>query len=156
MHKCKDVVVAVFKFLAIIAFSVMLISAGVQVIARYVFHNSPMWTEELARYMFITASMCAAVVALDRKGHMAVDILTANAEGGKKKFFDCFAAICGIIFCVLVTKYGIELAMKTYSQPSPAMHIPIGLVYATIPAGCIGMLIVSVVQLIDSIKGEES
>ncbi len=149
MKKIKDAVVWVFKGLAVLCFSVMIFSATIQVFCRYVLQNSPMWTEELARYMFIAASLSAAVVAMDMGSHMEVDIITAKLHENPKKMLRLITYVLIIAFCAAVTKFGVELSMKTMSQPSPAMHIPIGLVYATIPIGCLGMILVAVEKIME-------
>lgn len=152
MKRFKDVVVKIFELLAIICFSIMLISTTVQVIGRYVFHNSPMWTEELARYMFVAAAMCGAVVAMDRGAHMEVDIITAKMTGYVKKTVKIFSQIVVLIVCAFIIYLGLQLASKTFSQPSPSLHMPIGLVYGAIPVGCIGMFIVVAERMIGTFK----
>ncbi|MEA4964662.1 MAG: TRAP transporter small permease [Oscillospiraceae bacterium] len=151
MKKVKDGLVTVYKIIATVSFSVMLISAAVQVFCRYVLGNSPMWTEELARYMFITASMAAAVVALDLGSHMVVDLVTSKLKGNVKVVMEVLSLLLIMVFCLVTSRLGIELCQKTMSQPSPAMHIPMGLVYATIPMGCIGMLVIALEQLLEKI-----
>ena len=125
----------------------MIIAAAVQVFCRFVLKDSPIWTEELARYMFITASMAAAVVALDMGSHMAVDLVTSKLNDKAKRVLEIISYILIVVFCVVTSILGIRLGMKTWSQTSPAMHIHMGLVYYTIPMGCIGMTLVALEKL---------
>jgi TRAP-type C4-dicarboxylate transport system permease small subunit len=48
---------------AVLALLVMVFAAGYQVIARYIFHAPPVWTEELARRSMVWAGMLGASVA---------------------------------------------------------------------------------------------
>jgi TRAP-type C4-dicarboxylate transport system permease small subunit len=45
----------------------MLLTVGLQVLARYVFFSPPSWTEELARYLMIWAGLLGATVAFYRR-----------------------------------------------------------------------------------------
>lgn len=154
MKKFKDIVVKIFVLLAIICFSIMLVSTTVQVIGRYVFQNSPMWTEELARYMFVASAMCGAVVAMDRGAHMEVDILTVQMKGHVKKTVKIFTQVVVLITCGFIIYLGFQLAAKTFSQPSPSLHLPMGLVYGAIPVGCLGMFIVVAENMLETFKND--
>ena len=48
---------------AVVALAVMVFAAGYQVVARYIFHAPPVWTEELARRSMVWAGMLGASVA---------------------------------------------------------------------------------------------
>ena len=51
---------------------------SVQVFARYVLNNTPPWTEELCRYLFVWASFLGACVAMRRAAHLGVDSLVVR------------------------------------------------------------------------------
>lgn len=54
-------------FCAVAAVLVMIFAAGYQVIARYVFFDPPVWTEELARRAMVWAGMLGASVAFHER-----------------------------------------------------------------------------------------
>jgi len=52
---------------------VITVLVSVQVFARYVLNNTPPWSEELCRYLFVWASFLGACVATERAAHLGVD-----------------------------------------------------------------------------------
>ena len=46
------------------ALAVMVFAAGYQVVARYIFHAPPVWTEDLARRSMVWAGMLVAIVPI--------------------------------------------------------------------------------------------
>jgi len=52
---------------AALLLTAMLLTVGLQVVARYVFFSPPSWTEELARYFMIWAGLLGATVAFYRR-----------------------------------------------------------------------------------------
>ena len=51
---------------------------SVQVFARYVLNNTPPWSEELCRYLFVWASFLGACVAMRRAAPLGVDSLVVR------------------------------------------------------------------------------
>ena len=57
---------------AVIALLVMILAAAYQVIARYVFHAPPVWTEELARRAMVWSGLLGASVAFYERSDVCV------------------------------------------------------------------------------------
>src|SRR3712207_1217035 len=57
-------------------FGVMVVSCAAQVIWRYLFNDPLVWSEELARYVFIWISYISAWVAWKSRSHIALDAVT--------------------------------------------------------------------------------
>jgi len=69
------------NWVSIISITAMLFIIFLQVIFRYVLHNSLTFSEELARYLFVwTVFMGSAVVARDN-GHIVVGALVQKLKG---------------------------------------------------------------------------
>src|SRR5258705_1122430 len=56
----------------------MTVLVSVQVFARYVLNDTPPWSEELCRYLFVWASFLGACVAMRRAAHLGVDSLVVR------------------------------------------------------------------------------
>lgn len=48
---------------AAICFSAMLVFIAIQVVARYIFHDPPTWTEELARFAMVWGGLLGATIS---------------------------------------------------------------------------------------------
>ena len=70
--------VAAARGLAGLLIGAITVLVTVQVFARYVLNDTPPWSEELCRYLFIWASFLGACVAMGRAAHLGVDSLVAR------------------------------------------------------------------------------
>src|SRR5262252_6891073 len=61
---------------------IITVLVSVQVFARYVLNNTPPWSEELCRYLFVWASFLGACVAMRRAAHLGVDSLVVRLPTG--------------------------------------------------------------------------
>ena len=50
----------------------------IQVIMRYIFHNSLSWSEELARYLFLYLIWIGAAYAVKRESHLRIQIILSK------------------------------------------------------------------------------
>lgn len=106
-----------------------------QVIARYVFNNSLYWSEELILYALIAMSFLTASMGVRYAAHISVEALYAFVGPRISRGLHYVAALLGIIFSCVLIYYGTRLHLNTMKmgQLSPAMRIPVGLVYLVIP-----------------------
>ena len=73
--KFLDILEKIQIVLLTVSVPAMVLIMFYQVIMRYVFANSPAWSEELVRYLFIFNVMMAAAIAVRRNSHLQIDIL---------------------------------------------------------------------------------
>jgi C4-dicarboxylate transporter DctQ subunit len=121
----------------------MVIILFIQVISRFVFSSSLSWSEELARYMFIwMIYLCLGSVAL-RGEHIVIDVLILRMGPRLRRSVLTLALLIAFALNVLVlwTATDIALVFQQLGQTSPALSLPMWLVYAALP---VGMLISAV------------
>ncbi len=110
-------------------FGVIIISIAAQVFFRYVFNNSLSWSEELAAYLFTWLIFIGAALAIRDKAHISVpfflNLLPAFLRTALKRIH--FVLI--FLVFILVTFLGFELVVRTSGMKSPAMQLPLNLVY---------------------------
>jgi len=117
-------------------FSVFLIF--LQVVMRYVFRNSLSWSEELARYVFLWQIWLGASFAVKEHRHLRIEMIVEKLHGRNRQFFELFVLLVWFGFSVFLALKGSELSMLLFKrgQVSPAMRIPMGFAYASVPVGC--------------------
>jgi len=123
--------------------AVMVLNVLWQVFTRFVIGTPSSFTDELARYLMIWVGVLGAAYISGRKMHVAIDLLPTklNKEGQIK--LKIFVNILIILFCIgALIIGGLRLVYITYilEQYSPALQIPLALVYLVIPIS--GILIV--------------
>jgi len=105
-----------------------------QVFFRYVVNDALTWAEEAARYLLVLTTFLGASVAMRRRAHMTVGLLAARFAGGARRAVDLAVQAVSCIVYVVLVWYGGVLARANFDQFSPAMSIPIGVIYLMIPA----------------------
>lgn len=130
------------RFLALLMV-VMTVDVLWGVFTRYTLGNQASWSEELARFLLIWIGILGAAYASGQNMHLAIDLLSPKLEGRKKKLLanTIRMVIITFAFCVLVVG-GFRLIYITHvlGQTSPALQIPMTIVYAAIPLA--GVLVV--------------
>jgi TRAP-type C4-dicarboxylate transport system permease small subunit len=127
----------------------MTVIVGYQVFRRYVMNASLIWSEEAARYLMVWITFLGSSVALSRDGHIKVTIAIDRLP---KRSFHLVAlgSYAVVSFTLLViTSYGLKLAITNMHQLSPALQMPIGIVYFCLPIGGSLMML----QMVERIWG---
>lgn len=151
MQFLSNLINYVDKFCKAIMFSlfvVMVITTFLQILFRYVFSAPLVWSEELSRYCLIWLTFIGAAVGIRAKIHVAVEALTRLFPETLKLLVIRFNYALIVLFAASLAKYGFELTSLNMKQLSPAMHIPIGLIYAAVPTGGILILIFAIEKFI--------
>ena len=120
------------------------------VVARYVFHEPFVWSDELASILFLWLSMLGAVIALRRGAHMRMTALVVHCRPQTQFFLDVFALAAALVFLVLLMMPALEYAMEESFIVTPAMEISNSWRAAALPAGTALMILVCVVRLLRS------
>ncbi len=127
----------------IVIMSVMVINVLWQVFTRYVMGTPSSFTDELARYLMIWIGVLGAAYVSGKNMHVAIDVLPSklNKLNQKKLAKVVDVIIISFVFFALIVG-GIRLVYLTYilEQHSPALQIPLALVYLVLPLS--GLLII--------------
>ena len=120
---------------------------GIQVIMRYVFHNSLAWSEELARYMFIWMVYVGISYGVKRNKHISIDVVHNLLPARAAALLSIVADLIFLGFAVLVVMHGSEIVSRVLlsTQNSPALEIPMWMVYSAVPLG-FGIVCLRLVQ----------
>jgi len=140
--------------LLIIFSSAMVISTFLQVIFRYLFNSPLFWSEELSRYCFVWVVFVGAAIAMKRGAHIGVDYFEMKLPSRFKNYLKIAVNILIIFFLVITIYQSMLVVIVNMSQCSPAMKIPMGLIYLAIPVGLslmLGYIIITNHKLLNSI-----
>lgn len=150
----KGIVSAIDKGTVVILVALTCVMVSItfaQVFARYVLTNPLHWSEELARYCFVWIVFIGAGAALKRGAHIAVDFFVMHLSKRSIRVLSIPVKALMAIFLVVVIVNAIPVIKKNMSQLSPAIGIPMGIVYLAIPIGAAIMLIYTLDDLIELI-----
>jgi len=130
----------------------MTVVVVLQVICRYLLGAALTWSEEFARFGLVWITFLGAGIALRRKAHVGVQAIVGLFSPGARKIVQVFTIFAVVGFLVIATFKGMELALFNMKQYSPAMGLPMGLVYLAIPSGCLVLIIQLAEQLLDLLR----
>ena len=146
---CGDKILTFYTMLSCCSFIVVIFATAVQVVSRYVFNASVSWSEELARYAFVCATLLGAPLAVRKGADASMGVIqNALSDKGKKIQLMIVNGVIGLTAGVLIP-YGISMALAVHGRPSAAMGIPMGLMYMFIPVSAIGVLTQAAVRIFE-------
>lgn len=116
-------------WLLIALFVAMIAACLAQVIWRYIFANPLVWSEELARYLFIWISYLSAWLAWKYRAHIALDAVTMLAPPRILKLSVWLVEAIILAFCLYTLPAGFQIVSLTQWQPSAVLELPMSYVY---------------------------
>ncbi|MCL2852331.1 MAG: TRAP transporter small permease [Defluviitaleaceae bacterium] len=125
----------------------MMILICVQVFFRYVLSASIPWSEELGRYIFIWMSFLGVVAVYYKGSHVAFDILPNKLTGVYKKGLNLLIIALTVILAAAILMSGIRMVGIGTLQRSPALSLPMHMVFMVLPASGALMLYFSLRKL---------
>lgn len=142
----------IFTVLVILV-SVMVTVGTMQVFWRYILKSSLFWSEEIMRYLNIWTIFLGVSLGIPRKLHVAIEALLNALKGTNKKVVTLIIHSIGVVFFMLLVYIGTRFTLFNIHQLSPAVRLPMSIVYAVIPVGGILSLLFLIGEIKNTIKG---
>ena len=132
--------------IASVAFVFMCIFVLTTVVYRYVLHEPILWSEEASRYLMITGIFIAMPVAIRNHVHLGVDLFINMLPKSLQKAAHIFSDVITLVAYLAIDYACYLFVAKTMNgnQSSPAMHIPMIVIYSVI---FIGFILATVAQI---------
>ena len=136
----------------------------VQIVARYVFNASLIWSEELCRYILIWQTFLLIGIAYHRGELAVLDILTGRVSGRVRLAVRLLVSIPIAVFLIVLIRHGLVHASRFQAQTIPAIDFiwisltgkPAGLtvfwIYIAAPAGCLILVLHLTAGIIDDAR----
>lgn len=114
-------------------FGALLVLVLAQVVARYILHNPPHWTEELARYCMVWGGMLGATVAF--KGGADPCLVQPPTRGNPLwiRIAQFLRAAIIVVFLGPILYYSDKFLIRTWHRTTEALGIPTALVTVAVP-----------------------
>ena len=124
---------ALLSWLLVAAIATLVFPVSLQIFSRYTdLIPSYIWTEELARFVFIWAIMLGAMLGIREGTHFVVDIfprLSLRAAA----LVDIVGNVAVLIFAGVFLWYGIEFTQFAWGRISELAELPLWLIHVAWP-----------------------
>ncbi|MCG8484053.1 MAG: TRAP transporter small permease [Clostridia bacterium] len=137
------------NFLIMVVLATMGIVLAYQVFMRYVVNQPVIWSEELARYLFVWFTYIGASYGVKRKAHIRLEFLHKQLSKKAQAIINILSNLLMIVVFLYLVPPGIDAVKYQHQLLSSAMEIPLSLIFIAVP---IGLMIVSIRLLMDMIE----
>ncbi|MDR2589287.1 MAG: TRAP transporter small permease [Spirochaetales bacterium] len=134
--KIFDILNKIEESFIMVCFAIMGCVLALQIFMRYVMNLPLIWSEELARYIFVWATFIGVGYGVRKRIHISMEFFYSRFPR-KVKLAATLATnlLCILIFVYLIP-FGIETVKTQWYIDSSAMQIPMSWVFAAVPIGC--------------------
>jgi TRAP-type C4-dicarboxylate transport system permease small subunit len=104
-----------------------------QVVLRYLFAITPVWSEELGRYLLIWAVLAGSAVSVRGARHIRVEFLVDLLPAGVRRAWYLLLDLVILALFLLLVATGIEAVGFNHSMRSLGLQVRLSYVMAGIP-----------------------
>mgnify|MGYP005838723637 CR=1 FL=1 len=104
-----------------------------QVAMRYGFGKTYFFTEELARYFLVWATLAGTAVETRRNGHIRIPIIVARLPHRIRRIWLRLLDVFMLVLFVLLAWLGVKSMIFNHGQESSGMQMPLSIPFAAIP-----------------------
>ena len=142
----------VLTWLLVGSVAVLIIPVSLQIFSRYTaLIPSYIWTEEMARFLFIWMIMIGAMVGIREGTHFEVDVwprLGARAGAALKLVSGLFV----LVFALVFLWWGIEFTRFAFNRISELAELPLWMIHVAWPLAGATWLLFLGEQMLDNLR----
>ena len=135
MSRLEQALVAANRGVIFVMMAVMASLVFANVICRYVFTFSIIWTEEVSQYLMIWIAYLGAGLALREGRHVAIELLQDRLPTALERKLRMAVGGLVLAFLGVVTVLGFQFVVFVWNQETPVLNIPLGIPSLAIPIG---------------------
>ncbi len=121
-----------------------------QIIMRYVFNNSLSWSEEFAAFSMMWMTWIGSSYGVKKRMHLRVTVFVEMLREKYRAAAYIAIDVIWMIFSAFMVVMGMRVVRMSYAghRLSPALEIPMYLIYSSVVVGCVLMCL----SLVSSIQ----
>ncbi|QBK06027.1 TRAP transporter small permease [Hylemonella gracilis] len=141
--------------LAIVGLLALILSVQTQVIGRYVFNDTPTWTEALALQLVLYITALAVAVGVRDAGHIGLEsLVTLLPESMRLKVELLIHALIALFGAIMVSSGWLWTRLK-WDELDPLLGVPAGLDYLALVIAGVLIVMFSFEHILALLRGEE-
>lgn len=143
MDRLLDAIHRAAKALCGAAFMAIFVLYVLQIVLRYLFGATWLWTPDLMRLLFVWAVFFGATALYHTSEHLTVDIFVQRLSPFARRTFGLAIDAASATFFLLLIVKGWEIADKRMRVPFDTWDLPTGYAYAAAPVCAFLMLLIA-------------
>ncbi len=143
---------AVLRLLLAVAVGILIVPVSLQIFSRY-FEQIPayIWTEEMARFLFVWMIMIGAMLGIHEGRHFEVDVWPRLAPRPQAAL-RLFSNLAVLVFAVVFVWAGIEFTRFAWNRISELAELPLWLIHIAWPITGVTWLLFTGEQVWDNAR----
>ncbi len=133
--------------------AVLVVFLTIAVVVRYVFDIGIAWSDELARMLFVWVVFLGFAVAIRHRGNIGVELVLDRLSLPKRRVLILSQDLAVLAFSLFFTWQAVITVKFSLMQRLPVLQITIAWLYAAVFAAGVLMIIYSVANLVDTLRG---
>ncbi|MEJ5991328.1 TRAP transporter small permease [Ramlibacter sp. PS3R-8] len=132
--------------------AVLIVPVTMQIVARYTDLIPPyIWTEELARFVFIWMIMIGAMVGVREMAHFNVDVWKRLGPRGEASL-NLVTQVATLVFALVFIWSGIEFTKFAMNRISELAELPLWLIHVAWPLTGLAWIVFLGEQFVDNVR----
>jgi len=131
MNLLLDRVYRMFQHLLVAGLAVMSVMVFANVVLRYFFDSGIVFTEEVARFIFVWLTFLGSIVALRQGTHLGMDSVVSRLPHGGKVLFFVISHLLMLLCCVLMWLGCWPQTVINLDNYAPVSGMPVAFLYAS-------------------------
>lgn len=140
------------SFLVAISVGILVIPVMLQIVSRYTdLIPSYIWTEEMARFLFIWTIMIGTILGVRHSAHFDVDLLPQLGPRGEA-FMRIISKLGILTMAIIFVTAGIEFTKFAWNRTSELADLPLWLIHIAWPIAGVSWIVFLGEQFLDDLR----
>ena len=148
LSAAKKIADKILDYFVVVLFLAVFLTVLLQVFMRFLFNSPLVWSEELARYLFMWVSLIGWAFATRSGTHIRIAIIADNLPAKVRKGLDVLNFLLTLVFSGVMLYYGVVLMGKNMDVPTITLFFTYAVVYAAVPFSMTFLIFYSALRLI--------
>lgn len=141
--------------IAIAGLVVLILAVQLQVVGRYVFNDTPTWTEALALQLVLFITALGVAVGVRDAGHIGLDSLVGLLPDWMRMKIEILIHLLVALFGAIMVSSGWLWTRLKWDELDPMLGLPAGLDYLALVIAGVLIVLFSFEHVLALLRGEE-
>jgi TRAP-type C4-dicarboxylate transport system permease small subunit len=140
---------------AVLGLVVLIACVQWQVIGRYLFNDSPTWTEPVALMLVLYITALAVAVGVRDAGHLGMESIVVLLPKAAQRVAEALIHVCVLGFAILMAVAGWQWLALKWDEPKPMLGVSEGLDYLPLVISGVLIVLFCIEHLIALVRGQD-